>query len=431
MMMPKIGLIAGHGVDAAAWREHTSLPEAFDWRIITTGSEISPLDLSGLVWLWKPSQPAEQLAAERASLEQWVHSILRHRVNNLIPMVVAAVEPLNELDVDTREQALAWLKTVQKMLRKTYRKELQGWVPAALTDNSRIMLQADRPDSGHHLGETLARLRTTIVLWQARIRQQAERCLAVGVVLIALYVTLLLVTFPWKQHEQARTLPVAPQAWSHSDWQYHLKDCKQLVESIQGRPFEKLTPAEQLRFTEHLRWLPIALDWLQQKKSTREVIRLRAQVSELLSTLEGLVDTWTSVPTTSLVEQTALQSTSRQLLDGVFEPRPPPTILHQAAKRYWLNERSTTVQLLKGVFAQKSSMAVRLAEIKTTLQKSIEQADSCRVHAPELKTAWLQELNTSLDWVEKLLAKPAEAITLEECRKETTPSLIREAAKAE
>ena len=119
MMMPKIGLIAGHGVDAAAWREHTSLPEAFDWRIIQTGSEISPLDLSGLVWLWKPSQPAEQLNAERASLEQWVYSILRHRVNNLIPMVMAAVEPLNELDVDIREQALAWLKTVQKMLRPT------------------------------------------------------------------------------------------------------------------------------------------------------------------------------------------------------------------------------------------------------------------------------------------------------------------------
>src|SRR5260221_9468096 len=114
-MMPNIGLIAGNGVDAATCLEPTSLPEAFDWRIISTGSEISPLDLSGLVWLWKPSQPAEQLSAERASLEQWVHSILRHRVNNLIPMVVAAVEPLSELDNDTREQSLAWLKTVQKM----------------------------------------------------------------------------------------------------------------------------------------------------------------------------------------------------------------------------------------------------------------------------------------------------------------------------
>jgi len=149
------------------------------------------------------------------------------------------------------------------------------------------------------------------------------------------------------------------------------------------------------------------------------------------NTLEGLVDTWTSTPTTSLVQLTALQSTSRQLLDGVFEPRPPPTTLHQAARRYWLNERSTTVQMLKGIFAQKTPMTVKLAEMKTTLQKCIEQAESCRVHAPELKNAWLQELNTSLDWVEKLLAKPTESITLEECRKETTPSLIREAAKTE
>jgi len=431
MMLPRIGIIAGHGIDAAAWRKHTQLPEAYDWRIIETTSTVSPHDLSGFVWLWKPSLPVEQQNAERAGLKEWVRSILGHRANHLIPIVVAAVEPLSDLNDETREQALGWLKSVQTMLKKTYHQELQGWVPAALTDQSRVMLQADRPHLGQHLADAITRLRTTIVLWQTRIRRQAERCLAVGLVLIGLYVTLLLMTIPWKPREQVTARTMNPVSWTHNEWNYHLKDCRNLLQSVEGRPFEKLTPAEQARFTEHLRWLPISLDWLQQKRSTREVIRLRGQVSELLSTMEGLIDIWTTTPAASLVEQAALQVTSRQLLDGVFEPRPPPTTLHQAAKRHWVNERAITVQLLRGILSQKAPLPIRLAEVNTAVQKCIEQAESCRVHAPELKNAWLQELNTSQAWLEKLLAKPAASIIIEELRKDDTPTLIRAAAKTE
>ncbi|MFT3883513.1 MAG: hypothetical protein QM703_28160 [Gemmatales bacterium] len=431
MMLPRIGIIAGHGVDAAVWREHTQLPATYDWRIIETTSSVSPHDLSGFVWLWKPSLPVEQHNAERVGLQEWVRSILGHRENHLIPIVLAAVEPLSELNEEAKEQALGWLKSVQAMLKKTYHKELQGWVPAALTDQSRVMLQADRPDSGQHLADAITRLRTTIVHWQARIRRQAERCLAVGLMLIGLYVTLLLMTIPWKPREQVTARTMNPVSWTHQEWNYHLKDCRNLLTSVEGRPFEKLTPAEQARFTEHLRWLPISLDWLQQKRATREVIRLRSQVSELLSVMEGMVEAWTTTPAASLVEQVALQATSRQLLDGVFEPRPPPTTLHQAAKRYWVNERAITVQLLKGILSQKTALPIRLAEVNTALLKSIEQAESCRVHAPELKNAWLQELNTSQAWLEKLLAKPAVSISIEELRKEDTPTLLREAAKVE
>jgi hypothetical protein len=431
MMLPRIGVIAGHGVESATWRDHTQLPVDYDWRIIETTSTVSPHDLSGFVWLWKPSLPAEQYDAERAGLQEWVCSILGHRENQLIPIVLAAVEPLHELNDEAKEQALGWLKSVQAMLKKTYHQQLQGWVPTALTDQSRVMLQADRPDSGQHLADAITRLRTTIVLWQGRIRRQAERCLAVGLVLIGLYVTLLLMTIPWKPREQVIARTMNPVSWTHNEWNYHLKDCHKLLQSVEGRPFEKLTPAEQARFTEHLRWLPISLDWLQQKRSTREVIRLRGQVSELLSTMEGLIDAWTTTPATSLVEQAALQATSRQLLDGVFEPRPPPTTLHQAAQRYWVNERAITVQILKGILSQETSLLVRLAEVRVTLQKGILKTEYYRVHAPELKNAWLQELNTSQAWLEKLLAKPAASITIEELRKEDTPTLLREAAKVE
>lgn len=431
MMLPRIGIIAGNGVDAVAWRERTRLPSNYDWRSIESSSTVSPLDMSGLVWLWKPSLLAEHGNAERAGLELWVRSILCHRENHLIPIVLVAVDPFETLDVEVRKQATAWLKTVQTMLTRAYEEELQGWVPEALTDPSRIMLQADHPESGQHLSEVISRLRTTVILWQTRIRRQAERCLAVGVMLMVVYVVLLLMTIPWKPTETVRARTANPLSWSRSDWQYHLNDNRQLLQAIQGRSFDKLTPTEQSRFTEHLRWLPISLDWLLQKRSTREVIKLRAQVTEMLSTMEGMIETWTTTPAISLMEKTALQSMSRQLLDGVFEPRPPLTILHQAAQRFWLNERAITVQLLRGILTQKSALSIKLAEVNSTVQRSIEQAENCRVHAPELKNAWIQELNASQAWLERLLAKPTESITIEELRKEDTPTLLREAAKTE
>lgn len=431
MMLPRIGIIAGHGVDAAAWREHIQLPAAYDWRIIESTSSVSPHDLSGFVWLWKPSLPVEQYDAERAGLQEWVRSILGHRENHLIPIVVAAVEPLHELNDEAKEQALGWLKSVQEMLKKTYHQELQGWVPTALTDQSRVMLQADRPDSGQHLADAITRLRTTIVLWQTRIRRQAECCLAIGIVLVILYFAMLFMTFPWTNRKQVRTRSNDMLSWTHQEWNYHLQDGRLLIESVQGRTFENLPAAEQTRFIEHLRWLPIALDWLKQKRSTREVIKLRSQATELLSAMESLVDIWTTRPVNSMVDLAALQANTRQLLDGAFDPRPPPTTLHQAAQRYWLNERTIFVKTLHGILAQQGPLPVKLAEANTTLQKSMAQAEACRVHAPEIKNAWLQELNTSHAWLEKLLAKPAESITIEELRKEDAPTLLREAAKIE
>lgn len=425
--LPRIGLIAGHGVDVAAWISKVRLPPTMNWRIIQNTNDVSPLDLEGLVWLWKPGIATELLPTERECLERWCRSIVVSRKNELIPIIVVSVDSLQSLDEESKEQSIRWLKSVHQMISRVYRRELKSWVPASMVDASRITMQVHSAESGQRLVDMLQRQRTSVALWHRQIRRQGEHCLAVGLVLVVLYFTLLLFTVPWMGSAKPKIRPTDPMAWARSDWQYHIKDCQQLLLAIQGRSLDKLSPAEQLRFNEHLRWLPISYDLLQQKRPTREVIRLRSQVEQLLQQMEGLVKEYCQTQPTNLTEQVAQKTIMGQLLDGVFEPRRPPTLLHDAAQRYWLSERAVTLLILSGMMEEPRTSPIAWPVILTFLKKRIEEAEDCRVHAPELKTAWLQELNAAQNWVEAALAK-SPSITLDEVRQETTPNLLREAA---
>lgn len=425
MSLPRIALIAGHGVDAQAWLKQVELPATFDWQIISGDSVVNIHDLSGLIWLWQPRTDAALLRSEKDSLTQWCRSIVRSRQNNLMPIMVCATDTLLNLDEESKTICMKWLKSVHFMIRNTYRHLLRGWVPAALVDASRITLQASTPESGQHLVELLQRLMTTTTLWKQRIERQAERCLAVGLVLVAVYVAILLITFPWTPRQPQEKRLSEPVSWSRTEWQYHIKDCQQLMQALGGRTFDKLSPTEQQRFTEHLRWLPISHDLLMQMRSTKEVIRTRGQVHELLQQMEALVDAWTASTPVAVLDQVAQQAVTRQLLDGVFEPRQPPTMLHQVARRYWLGERTATVNSIKAIWAQNIPLQQKLTEMAASLKERTAQTENCRVHAPELKTAWLQELSAMQSWLESAITMPA-TITPEELKKETTPGLLRE-----
>lgn len=423
---PRVGLLAGHSVDAVAWCEQVHLPEIYRWQILKQGNEVSLLDLDAWVWLWNPALPVEQLAADKSCIKQWVQSTLRTRQNRLIPMLIVATAPIPGQDQETPPPALEWLQSTAAMLKQGYHQELKGWMPKGLTDYSAITLQAVNAEDGKTLCERLGKLQAGITHWTGRIQRQAERCLAVGLVLTVIYLTLLLITIPWKASEPKPPKPADPLNWSRSDWQYHLTDCRQLLDSMQGRSFEKLTVPEQQRFTEHLRWLPISHDLLEQRRPTKEVLKLRGQVDTLLSQMEQLVDSWTKTPATSPVEQAAQQSLTQQLLESVFEPRRPPTVLHQAAQRYWLGERAMTLHQVKETLAQPRPLQIKLAEVLLLLRGKLTQAENSRVHAPELKTAWLQELSASITWIEQAQAQ-AGGVKAEALQSESTPTLLREA----
>jgi hypothetical protein len=232
--------------------------------------------------------------------------------------------------------------------------------------------------------------------------------------LAAAYFTLLFTTMYWKPAKVDRH-SADPLAWVKADWQYHLQDAEQLLSRIGKRGLADLTAPELQQFNEHLRWLPVSLDLLKQRRPTKETLQLRAGVEQLLSSMEILVTTWTSTPATFLLELTAQQLRAQQLLDGVFEPRPPPTALHQAAQRYWLQERQLTMLQLKSISPQTGGGLLSI------LQQRLTSCDNARIHAPELKAAWLQELTTTLQWIEKTLAQPDKKWS-----DESLPALLKE-----
>jgi hypothetical protein len=234
-------------------------------------------------------------------------------------------------------------------------------------------------------------------------------------------------TIPWVPGKQSQQQPAAnPLVWSQLDWQWHLSDCEKLIATLQQRSFDQLTAAEQERFLEHLRWLPVSLDLLAQRRPTREVVRLRKQVQDLLQQMEARLQTWADQPAESLLEQTARQKLLHQLLDQVFEPRKPPTVIHQAAQKYWKGERQLTLLMLQHMASSQQSFNQTLVMWLAWLKEKVPQVEKCRVHAPELKTAWLVELESTINWLEETLSKK-EPVSMKLMMLESTPAMLREA----
>lgn len=426
----RIGLLAGHGVDGPAWMHQQPLPESFQWQYIQSADDISLIDLDSLVWLWDPTQPDDALAADAKAFLQWSSATLRVRQNRLIPILLVSTRKFEQLDHDAEQRAWQWQQTLLGKLKHACEHELKSWIPSALVDPSRVALQMAKPNEGARLTDYITRLRTTITLWQQRIHRQAERCLVAGLLMVGTCLVLLLTTIPWVPGKQLQQQPAAnPLVWSQHDWQWHLTDCEKLIASLQQRSFDQLTAAEQERFLEHLRWLPVSQDLLSQRRPTREVVRLRKQVQELLQQMESRVQTWADQPAVSLVEQTARQNLLHQLLDQVFEPRKPPTVIHQAAQKYWKGERQLTLLMLREMASKDQKLEQTLGLWLAWLKEKVPQVEQCRVHAPELKTAWLVELESTIIWLEKTLAKK-EPVSKEQMQLDSTPALLREAIAA-
>ncbi len=189
-----------------------------------------------------------------------------------------------------------------------------------------------------------------------------------------------------------------------------------MLSQMGNKSLQELTAPELQRFNQHLRWLPVSLDMLKQRRPTRELLYYRASVEEVLQSMEKIITDWTQNRTKTPLEWTAEQLLLAQVLDSVFEPRPAPTAIHLAAQRYWLQERQLTVLLLK------SSPATSPGALLSLLQQRKIACDNVRVHAPELKEAWEQELSMNIQVLENMVAQPAKP------RQEfTLPKLLLEA----
>ncbi len=413
MMAPRrLGIVASPGMDVQRWLKDCQLSQQFtvDWKQLALPSEVDH-QLDGLVWLWAPSHTEEEQRLQSKRWQQYL-TAMNQRCRQVLPIIIVTTEEL--LNDDTGQGARDELKQLVKQLRKSYQRDRQGWVPAELVDRARITMHVNDAAGGERLLSQMNLLMQSQTRWQEKSQRQAERCLAVGVLLAAAYFTLLFTTMYWKPAKVDRR-SADPLAWVKADWQYHLQDAQQMLFSIGKRGLAELTAPELQRFNEHLRWLPVSLDLLKQRRPTKETLQLRAGVEQLLSSMESLVTTWTSTPAISLLELTAQQLRAQQLLDGVFEPRPPPTALHQAAQRYWLQERRLTMLQLKSASPQTGG------GILSILQQRLTSCDNARIHAPELKAAWLQELTSTLQWIEKTIAQPDKKWS-----DESLPTLLKE-----
>jgi hypothetical protein len=422
MTSPRWGILAGHGVDAQAWRQAALLPEGPRWISLQQQSEISLIDLDGLVWLWQPRLSEEQRADEQKHFLRWAQALVKARQNRLVPIILVAVEPVSTLPEDHRHDAMHWLAETNQQLRHIYQRELQGWAPPALVDISRVTLETSGSEAGRRVTDAMERLSTTIILWQRQTHRRAAQCLAAALLLTGLYLSMLISTLFWKgspvKADQRRDVV----RWSPTEWQYHTSDCRQLLEQLQGRGYEQLSVPEQQRFTEHLRWLPISNDVLEQRRPTKEIQRWRSEVQGLLTQMETQLEKWLPEPAGSVTERVAQQTRARHLLEGVFEPRRPPTVLHRQAARYWQGERSLLVEQLRAIHLASTERAAARYAMLNQLKERLSVVEQCRVHSPELQTALLQEIQSSIAWLEALLAKP-------ESSESNVPALLAESRR--
>lgn len=388
----RLGIVARHHDEAKRWLAACELDKQFhiEWQLLHFPDDLRQR-LDGLVWLWQPTTSDEEAKAEK---QRWGEHLRALHLHCDRPLPVILVAP-NEVT----EESMPQLKVQAQSLRKSYLQRRQGWVPAELVDKSRITLQVTDATGGQRLLEQFTTLDRSLQRWLAQAQQQADRCLKVGIMLAAAYFTLLFSTMYWKPAKRDKASD-DPLTWVRADWQYHMTNCQALLKRIGGRPWSVLTVEEQQQFNHHLRWLPVSFDLLKQRRATKETLHLRAGIEQLLIALEAQVTAWTATPGTTLLALTDEQLSLQQMLDGVFEPRPPPTAFHQAAKRFWLQERDLTLLQLKSVTPQTRG------GILSIVQQRLTAGENARVHAPELKAAWLQELTSTIQWIEKAMAQP-------------------------
>jgi hypothetical protein len=403
----RLGIVARHHDEAKRWLAACELDKQFhiEWQLLHFPDDLRQR-LDGLVWLWEPTSSDEDAKAEK---QRWGEHLRALHVHCDRPLPVILVAP-NEVT----EEGMPQLKTQAQSLRKSYLQRRQGWVPAELVDKSRITLQVTDASGGQRLLEQFTTLDRSLQRWLDQAQRQADRCLKVGIMLAAAYFTLLFSTMYWKPAKRDKA-SADPLTWVRADWQYHMSNCQALLKRLGGRAWSLLSPEEQQQFNHHLRWLPVSFDLLNQRKATKETLHLRAGIAPLLSALEAHVTTWTTTPATTLVALTDEQLEIQQMLDGVFEPRPPPTAIHQAAKRFWLQERALALLQLKSATPKTRSSMLSI------MQARLAAAESARVHAPELKAAWLQELNSAIQWLEKAIAQPDKKWPAE-----SLPALLKE-----
>lgn len=403
--IPRWGILAGQSVDGDTWMQNAALPAGPRWITLQQPGDYSLIDLDGLAWLWQPRQNEEQLQQERLLFLPWARALIQARQNHLAPIILVAVEPLNELPEDDRQRAIEWLQGTTQQLKQLYRRELSGWVPAGLVDVSRITLQANGPEAGQRVADALSRLGTTVSLWKQKVHRQAERCLAAGLVLTLLYLSMLISTIFWKGKPAGTQRNQELVRWSPAEWQQHVSDCKLLLKQLHNRGYEQVSVEEQQRFNEHLRWLPISLDVLEQRRPTKEVQRWRNEVQTLLTQMETQLESWTKTSASTVMDRVSEQTRARQLLEGVFEPRRPPTVLHRAAAQYWQGERALLLAQLQAIVQGGTSRATMDGSLLSVVKEKYARLEPCRVHAPEMQTALLQELQSCIAWLETSLAK--------------------------
>jgi hypothetical protein len=387
-MSQRLGIIAPSDIDVTAWLEQCQLSQQFsaEWKHLQTPAE-ADASLEGIVWLWNQTTSSQE---EQHRWQQYLSALAR--LPQAIPIIIVAT---GEVSTEGKEE----LKKLVSILRQRLMCDRQGWAPVEFVDRSRITLQVSDAAGGQRLLEQFTELQKSSSRWHEKSKQQAERCFTVGVILAAAYFSLLFTTMHWKP-SRAMNRSADPLAWVKADWEFHLSDAQQLLKTIGQRSLAELTVPEMQRFNEHLRWLPVSLDLLKQRRATKENLRFRTGVEQLLTTMESLVTNWTKTPQTNLLELTAEQLRVQQLLDGVFEPRQPPSVIHQATQRFWLQERALTLLQLKGLPNRSNGAMLSI------VQQRLIACDNARIHAPELKAAWQQELTSVTQTLEKAVAQP-------------------------
>jgi len=433
---PLVGVIATAGIDADAWLRQSLLPETHAWRLV------DPLDLPRqvvmVVWLWNPDPTPEQRRTNLRLVVRCHDRLLRQRGNRLVPSLFVA-SPVVTSEGET------WRFEVQRLLRRFYTRRLKRMAPPALTDVHQITICDDSGRTGERIANQGRMLLMDITRWRGRMRRQAAGCLKAALTFTAAYVLVLLLSFPWNpsQREQPRPRPLLD--WTWAQWRQHLDACRALLDRVGDRPWRALDRDTQASYTQYLRWLPVSFDLLGQRAANRQTERYQAEIQFLLSRMEEQVSQWIALDVrkslpppfrewlalspalANFVHWNAKQRLSEELLDYVFDPRPGPSELRRLAEQFWIDDRGYLQSLLHLALTRTNSPEEKLTAVVRILREQFKEREVSRVHAPNRKLAYLQELEQAIDWA-MALQRSRKAVTMEDFNALSAPSLIRGAA---
>ncbi|HMO34827.1 MAG TPA: hypothetical protein PKA06_02180, partial [Gemmatales bacterium] len=283
-MSLRLGVVAKSVEQANHWLETCQLHQLSDWDYQTfvwpADTSATSLDtrLHGLIWLWEQVHSGE---AEKEQ-ERW-RSFLAACLTcfpKAVPIIIVA-------SGDVTQAGKAQLREMVKQLRKAYVRSWHGWMPVEFADRSRITMQVKDAAGALRLLQHFSELKRDLQRWQEKAHVQAERCLTLGVLLTTVYLALLAATLFWKSTPSADRSS-DPLVWVKKDWQYHLTDVRQMLSQMGNKSLQELTAPELQRFNQHLRWLPVSLDMLKQRRPTRELLYYRASVEEVLQSMEKI-----------------------------------------------------------------------------------------------------------------------------------------------